>query len=135
MSNFMPRFDFRNIIKKNLNGKEYDSTLFINQREIRYVHLGENIWFEQNGKENDFRRPALVLRKIGNVFLIIPMTTQWKDKNPFYHRIADNYFGKKSYLIISQVKVIDKKRFINNIGTITEKDFYSIKEKLKRFYF
>lgn len=43
MSNFMPRFDFRNIIKKNLNGKEYDSTLFINQREIRYVHLGENI--------------------------------------------------------------------------------------------
>jgi predicted metalloenzyme YecM len=58
----MPK-DFQkwHILKSQIDTK-IQST-FINEREICYVSIGENIGFEQNGKNDMFERPVLVLRK------------------------------------------------------------------------
>lgn len=58
------------------------------------------------------------------------MTTKGKDSK-FYYRLPDQYFGKTSRIILSQCRVVDKNRFIESIGTLSEGDFKDIKEKLR----
>jgi len=58
------------------------------------------------------------------------MTTKGKDSKSYY-RLSDIYFGKTSRIILSQIKVIDKARFIKDLGIITDGDFKDVKEKLK----
>jgi len=55
----------------------------------------------------------LVIKKIGNIFLVIPMTT--KEKNNIYHHKLKSFKQKISWLILSQLRAVDKKRFIKKI--------------------
>ena len=124
----MKNFDLRNRLKKLVDAKQ--PSFHILEREIRYAYLGVNIWFEEDGKGTDFRRPVLVLKKIGNVFAVLPMTTKGKDSK-FYYRLPDRYFKKTSRVILSQGRVLDKARFIDKIGMLSEGDYNDVKEKLK----
>ena len=47
----------------------------IHPREIWYVKLGQNIGNEENGKK-EFRRPVLVVKRIGNMYFCMPLTTK-----------------------------------------------------------
>ena len=124
----MKQFDRWNKLKKKVNEKQPE--FFVNEREVRYAHVGLNVGYEEDGKGVDFKRPVLVLKKIGHMFVVLPMTTKGKDTR-FYYRLADSYFNKPSRVILSQLKVIDKARFIKDLAIITEEDFQNIKEKLK----
>lgn len=47
--------------------------------EIWWAHLGENVGSEINGKNANFTRPVLILRKLNKeIFLGIPLTTKHK---------------------------------------------------------
>lgn len=85
----MKRFDERNGLKKQIH--EHRHVFYVKQREVWYVHLGTNVGVEEDGKGRDFKRPVLVLKKIGNVFAVLPMTTKGKDSR-FYHRLLDSTF-------------------------------------------
>ena len=63
------------------------------------------------------------------------MTIQWKDNNIFYIKISNDYFNKGSYIIKSQLKSLDRKRFVERIWRLSNKDFYKIKKELKDFVF
>jgi len=78
----------------------YDIKFHIKEREIWYVFLWQNIWYEQNWK-TDFTRPVLVIKKIWNMIFSLPMTTKWKDNN-FYYKIESINFDRPSFLNISQ---------------------------------
>jgi len=71
------------------------------------------------------------MKKVGNLFLVVPLTTKGKDANIFYYHIADETFAVQSRAILSQIKMIDKNRCIEHIGDINRADFIAIKEKLK----
>ena len=103
--------------------------------EIWYVNIWINIWNEVLWKWDDFKRPVLVIKKLWNIYFCVSMTSKWKDENIFYHKINDKYFDKKSYLIKSQLKSIDKKRFIEKMWKLRDKDFYNIKKELQDFIF
>lgn len=107
---------------------------YVNPREVWYVHIWINIWFETLWKWKDFKRPVLVIKKIWGMFLCVSMSTKWKDSK-FYYELSENYFQKKSYVVLSQWKCIDKKRFIDHIGTVSEEDFEAIKKELKSLWF
>jgi len=124
----MKRFDERNILKKKVNDIKDD--LFVNPREVWFAHLGINVGNEEDGKGKSFQRPVLVMKKVGNMFFVVPMTTKWKE-NRFYYTLPDGYFDEPSRLILSQVKMVDKKRLTDKLTTIHEEDFNPIKEKLK----
>ena len=124
----MKDFDKRNGLKKGLNNLSQD--FYVREREIWYVQLGVNLWFEEDGKGDEFKRPVLVLKKIGNMFAVLPMTSKGKD-SPFYYRLPDSYFDWPSRIILSQGRAIDKCRFLDKIGMVSEGDFKDIKEKLK----
>ena len=105
---------------------------YINNKEIWYVKLGVNIGYEEDGK-SQFKRAVLVIKKLGNLFLVLPMTT--KKKENIYHYMLQTFTWKESRLILSQIRTIDKKRFIQKIWEIHYKEFQKIKKNLSEYYF
>ena len=73
-------FDDWNLVKKNLD--KNDSSPTFQKREIWWCSIGLNIGHEENGKNKDYSRPVLIIRKFNNhIFWGIPLTTQIKEKN------------------------------------------------------
>ena len=116
-------------LKQKLHFNEKKS-FYVKQREIWYINMWINIWTEENWKKDDFRRPVLVLKKIWSLYLCVAMTTKWKDNNYFYYKYKEN-----SYIILSQSKSIDRKRFLDKIETMNKDDFEKIIKKLKTIWF
>lgn len=121
-------FNIWNKIKKNL---EFNNSkiFFIKQREIWSVKMWKNIWFEEDWKWNDYERPVLVLKKIWIMYLCLSLTTKWKE-NDFYFKI-----NEKSFVILSQPKSFDIKRFHYKKWMISEEKFFELQKKLKTFWF
>ena len=123
------KFDTWNNLKKQVNKKEIQR--YIKERQVWYVNLWKNIWFEEDGKWDLFKRPILVVKKVWSVFFVVPLTTKWKD-NQFYYKFKDWTFKKDSYSILSQVRILDKNRFIVHIWNIDKSDFEKIKKSLQK---
>lgn len=110
---------------------------FVNSREIWLTKMGKNIGFEENGK-GEFKRPVLVIKKVGNLFFTVALTSQGKNRHKFYHKFESAIFNENhqnhadsSYAILSQVRVMDKRRFIEKMGRISSEEFREIKQKLR----
>lgn len=132
-------FDNWNTEKKRIDTKEMTPTVFINAREIWFVKMGKNIGFEEDGKD-DFLRPVLVLKKVGNLFFTAALTSRGKDTHRFYHKLStvelhNPKYKDSSYIILSQVKVMDKKRFFEHMGTVSISEYEEIKERLRTLLF
>jgi len=107
-----------------------DNVIGFNQNEIIFMKVGSNIGFEQDGKGEEFLRPVLVYKKFNNrVFLGIPLTS--KKKNDKFHFEFEYKKNKKSYAILSQVRLFDIKRAKYRDGKISNEHFYSLQEKLQ----
>lgn len=107
---------------------------YIKQREIWSTKMWLNIWYEQSGKWEGFERPVLVLKKIWSMYLCASLTTHWKE-NDFYHKLPENISRKDSYVILSQPKLFDIKRFHYKIGVVPEEEFKKVQKKLKTLWF
>ncbi len=129
-------FDIWNNEKKILNESE-NTNFYVNTREIWFTKMGKNVGFEEDGKD-DFLRPVLVIKKVGSLFFTVALTSRGKKENKFYHKFKEIELSEKnrkylntSYSILSQVKTMDKRRFTQYLGKISEKEFKTIKQKLK----
>ncbi len=118
--------------KSILNTREDIDTIFFREKEVWWVALGVNVGFEQDGKGEEFRRPVLILKKFNKyVVLAVPLTTRIK-KNKYY--ISCNLQEDKSntrMAIISQIRLIDTKRFIDKLGVADTASFDQIKNAIK----
>lgn len=131
-------FDIWNEEKKSLNKKE-QKWIGIETREIRFVKLWKNIWTEQDGKIW-FMRPFLVVKRIGNLFRWVPLTSGGKNNQWYYTLPQSIIFAQKDRrdimrICLSQAKLLDKKRFSHKIGKIWGDIFDDIKKLLKNMYF
>ena len=70
----MTTFDDRNKLKKKLEVQK--RFVFIYPQEVWLTHIGKNIGHEINGKDNNFVRPVLVIKRWEKTFFTVPMTTQ-----------------------------------------------------------
>lgn len=123
-------YDDWNKLKKDLSTKK--SNAFFHKREIWFCSLGKNIGYEEDGKNELFERPVLVIRKFNNeIFLAIPLTSSKKD-NKYYHQYELN--GKKYAAILSQIRLLDRKRLSRKIGMIAESDFEMIIKKIYKIF-
>jgi len=104
---------------------------YFHEREIWFCSLGANIGFEQDGKGKEYLRPIVIIKKFNNeVCLIVPLTKTRKKGIHYF-----SFLVKESILnsaILSQVRLIDSKRLEYKIDTISEDDFYLLKQKLIR---
>ncbi len=116
-------------LKVRLHKSKREEKLYFKEREIWWASLGMNIGFEQDGKNNRFERPVLILRNFGGKTLwVVPMTS--KDKTGrFYYQFK--YRNKKYSIILSQIRLISSKRLSRKIRTFPENDFKRVKTKIK----
>ncbi len=98
--------------------------------EIWWCSLGINIGHEENGKNELFNRPILVVRKFNrHIFLGIPLTTKIKN-NRFYYRFI--FRGKIQCAMLSQIRVWESRRLTNRIGEISLKELEIIRKEIKK---
>ena len=131
-------FEKWNTEKKTIDARD-TITFFINHREVWFVKMGVNIWFEENGKDQ-FLRPVLVLKKVWNLFLTVALTSKWKDQHTFYHKFStiqlhNPKYQESSFAILSQIKVMDKRRFFENAWIVWKEEFQDIQKKLRKIHF
>ena len=101
------------------------------EREIWWIGLGHNVGVEEDGKNENFDRPVLIVKGFSKYqFWAVPLSTTDKE-GPYYHKIVVN--GNVSNVLLSQLRVLDTRRFIRKYGMLNPKDFAEIKLKLIDF--
>jgi|SRR3989344_8523850 len=117
--------------KEILNRRDDIDTIFFREKEVWWVALGVNIGFEQDGKGEEFRRPILILKKFNKfVVLAVPLTTRIKKHK--YYVFCDLIEDKLPRMaIISQIRLIDTRRFIDKLGVANNDSFTQIKNAIK----
>lgn len=121
-------FDTWNQIKKQT--EKNIPKVYFHPREVWFCKLGENIGAEQNGKGRKFLRPIIILKKFNtDVFWGLPLTSQSK-KGKFYLEIS-KIKEKRNWAILSQLRLIDKKRLQHKLGSITKEEFTKLKKAIK----
>jgi mRNA interferase MazF len=110
-------------LKLSINEKE--TALLFQEQEIWWCSLGKNIGVEENGKNEKFVRPVVILKKFSkDMFWGLPMTS--KDKiGKYYYNFFFN--GGQHTVLISQLRVLSGKRLLRKIGKINNKQFDEIK--------
>jgi len=105
---------------------------FYHPRDIWWCRIGLNVGFEQDGKDIDFERPVLVLKALGKICLIAPLTTSPQKHE--YRIPVGSIEGKKAVVILSQIKVVDTKRFSEKIGVLNKEIFSNIQKHIRNFF-
>jgi len=113
-------FDKWNEIKKRTDAEQ---PRLYTVREIWWCRFGVNVGTEQNGDEEKFLRPALILRGFGaDACLVAPLTTSTR-KHPL--RVAIGLVdGREARANLSQIRVVDTRRLVEKVGFL-EKDIFA----------
>ncbi len=122
-------FDSWNVKKKHLHRQEFSKNFFYHEREVWWCSLGINIGVESNGKNEQFERPILVVKKFNkDMFWGIPLTSKPKT-GEFFYKIQ--HPGGTSWAMLSQLKTLSSKRLLRKIGMIPINDFLGTLRKLQ----
>jgi mRNA interferase MazF len=112
-------FDRWNIIKKTTDAAEEEARLFYREGEIWWVRLGKNVGYELDGKNREFTRPVIVLKKYNQYsFLALPLTTA---QNPNPYRLP--------------IGIVDSKRLVMKITHVEQDALEVIKKEASRVNF
>ena len=123
----MKDFDNWNELKKDVNNSE--GKLY-KERDIWWCSLGVNVGFEQDGTGKSYERPVVVLRGFSrSVCLVVPLTTSTKANK--YHLPLGGIAGKSAAAIISQVRLVDTRRFIDKVGMLEQEKFEELKNAVR----
>ena len=131
----MKKFDIWNEVKKKT--EENKRKLGIKPRDIFWAKIGQNIGSEEYGKNDNFARPVIIIRKLTHdLFIGIPLTSTIKN-NDYFHSFEytnkSNGLTKNSAMIL-QFRTFSIKRLMNKTGVISKKDFEVVIEKSKRLF-
>ena len=118
-------------LKEKLHSKII-SAPYVNEGEMWWASMGENIGFEINGKSKSFTRPVVIYKKLThNFYFVIPTTTQNRTGSWYVNFVQQ---GVKEAACLHQVRTIDYKRLFSKIGEVDEEDFKRIKIDFLRLY-
>lgn len=125
----MPKdFDAWHALKKRIHQTAF--TAFVHAREVWWCSLGLNIGTEQDGKNDAFERPVLVLRKFNREsVLVAPITSQAKRS---IYRVPFTHQGIEYAVIISQIRLISTRRLHRRIFRMPEEMFSAVLAAVQR---
>lgn len=125
----MPEKDFDAWNEKKKVIQAGDFQRYVHEREIWWCSLGLNIDDEEDGKNEQFERPVLIVKKFNrHIVLAVPLTTKPK-ANQYYFNFEHE--GFKFAAIMSQIRLLSTKRFSRRIRKINPDLFNEIKAKIK----
>lgn len=118
-------YDKWNSLKKNIKG----SNVLFREKDVWWCKLGKNIGQEQNGLGENFSRPVLILRKLdAKTCIVLPLTSQESVGSWFFELPKQG--GKRSWVMLNQIKLISSDRLYFYIGYVGIFDFSKIKKRL-----
>lgn len=124
-------FNAWNEEKKHIHGKE-ENKLY-HERQMWWCSLGVNVGFEQDGTGEKHHRPVLVLKAMSReTCYVIPLTTSTRK-----HRLRisiGKVEGREATALMSQIRLIDTKRFVNKIGFLDQDIFVSVRKAAKNLF-
>lgn len=120
-------FDEWNKLKKVLNKKQ--NIPFANNREIWWCSVGVNIGTEEDGKNELFERPIIILRVLNkNTLRVAPLTSKEKSDN---HHFLISYLNRSGSVILSQIKTISTKRLSRKLTRLEKGQFDKLIDKIR----
>lgn len=123
----MKDFDSWNSLKKNID--ERKNTPFANKRDIWWCSLGVNVGTEEDGKNELFERPVLVLRVLNkNTIRIAPLTSKNKNDD---HNFPISYNDREGSVIMSQIKTVNTKRLSRKLTRLDKSQFEKVMKKIR----
>lgn len=137
MTAYEKDFDGWHLHKKHIHKGEKCPT--IRQREIWWCSIGVNVGVEQDGKNDLYERPVLIIRKFNHRhFMGIPLTTQLKDfpfRHTVYYRNEAEGKVRDGQALLSQMRSYDAVRLTRYVAKLGPKQFTqllaSVHEMLK----
>lgn len=116
-------FDKWNNKKKYIEAHRKDR-IFFNERDIWWCSVGKNIGYEENGKNEFFERPVLIIKKFNNSLAwVLPMTSKFK-MSPYYFKLNNDQTTDS--ILLSQLRVISVKRFSRFMKRISPYEFAEV---------
>lgn len=118
--------DFGGWIEKKKAIEENHPVLF-QEREVWWCSLGVNVGSEEDGKNEHFERPILILKKYSNnSFFAAPLSSKVKE-GTYYARIT---FGNvAATVLLTQCRSMSPKRLDRRVVTLTKSVFKRVWEK------
>lgn len=105
----------------------------VNDGEIWWCGIGENIGVEINGKGESFTRPILVFKKLSRFgFIGIPLTSQPHVGSWYAHF---RFQGRDEYAVFAQMRNISIRRLHRKMGRADDTDMQTVKIALRQFLF
>lgn len=106
-------------VKATLNNKE--EIRKINEGDVVWAAVGENIGTEIDGKSEKYSRPVIVLRKHSErCFTGIPLTSR-PHKGSWYANFV--FQDKEQTAVLVQTRLFDTARVYSWIGKLSNKDY------------
>ena len=107
--------------------------LYYHTREIWWCSVGVNIGYEQDGSEEKFLRPGVIIRAFGlSSCLVIPLTKSCKKH---HLRIpVGEVESEQASAVLSQIKVIDTKRLLEKIGYLDKSIFVELRKIVRNLF-
>ena len=105
--------------------------VYFKERQIWWTSLGENIGVEQNGKNCNFERPVVILKKFSqDSFWALPISSQGK-VGKYYHAFTRE--GRAFCINLSQIRLLSSKRLLRLIGDLDLTDYRTVRNTVKDF--
>ena len=122
-------FDTWNREKKVVDKKTVNRNLYFYAREIWWCSAGLNVGVEADGKNENFERPMLIVKKFNaDMVWVLPLTTKEK-ANKYHFKLTHETI--KSWVILSQIKTISTKRLLRKIGSISKADLQAVISRIQ----
>lgn len=101
---------------------ETTGTALFHEREIWWCKLGANVGFEMDGHGKDFERPVVIIKKFNlDTCIVISLTS--KPKVGKYYFPMGVVQERDAKAVLSQIRLIDRKRLEEKIGTVPKETF------------
>lgn len=121
-------FDTWNLLKKQIDTRS--NTPFANKRDIWWCSLGLNIGSEEDGKNELFERPVLVLTVFSKTMIrVAPLTSTSREDA---HHVPIFYNERQGSVILSQIKTISTKRLSRKLARLPVSQFEHVIDHLKQ---
>jgi mRNA interferase MazF len=112
--------------------EEHNGPLLFAEKEIWWASIGLNIGEEQDGKNEFFERPVLILKKFSRgIFWGLPTSSQIKE-NEFNFKYSPNEKEDTS-ILLSQLRIFSSKRLIRKVVKMNDPDFNEIRKRVSDF--
>lgn len=131
---FLKNKDYKDwmAVKSKLQKKHQDGNFKISYKEgdVFWMSIGENVGYEEDGKNELYLRPVLVVYGISRtLFYGAPLTSQEK-RGRFYYGVTLK--GKKAFVMLNQISALDCARIEGRrMAIIPQKELRLIKERIK----